>query len=308
MKKFIILAIICLSVLSIFTVGCTNTQKDITDGVTFTDALNRNVTIAKNPKNVVVLQGSFAKTWLLAGGEIKGVTIDAFEDLNLDLPDATIVGTVKDPNLETIISLNPDFVIMSSDIAGHIEIAKSLDSMKIDYAYFKQESFEDYLGMLKIMTDITAQPDLYKTNGLDIQKVVDNVRELAKNQTDKPSVLFVRARSQGVSAKATDHMVCTMLEEFGCENIASSDNSLLENLSIEQVIAKDPDIILVTFMGDEEKAKAYLKKEWESTPKWSELSAVKNNNYIFLEKSLYHFKPNELWGKAYENLYQILFQ
>lgn len=308
MKKFIILTIICLSVLSVFAVGCTNTQKDITDGVTFTDALNRNVTITKNPKNVVVLQGSFAKTWLLAGGEIKGVTIDAFEDLNLDLPDATIVGTVKEPNLETIISLNPDFVIMSSDIAGHIEIAKSFDSMHIDYAYFKQESFEDYLGMLKIMTDITDQPDLYKTNGLDIQTVVDNVRELAKNQTDKPSVLFVRARSQGVSAKATDHMVCTMLEEFGCENIASSDNSLLENLSIEQVIAKDPDIILVTFMGDEEKAKAYLKKEWESTPKWSELSAVKNNNYIFLEKSLYHFKPNELWGKAYENLYQILFQ
>lgn len=307
MKKLIVLLLLAVVICGSVFAGC-DLSEDNSDGITFTDALGRSVTVAKDPERVVSLQGSFAETYMVAGGDLVGVTTDAFEDFGLDLPNAEIVGTVKEPNTEILLSLDPDFVIMSEDIAGHREVAKLLDSIKIPYAYFKQETFEDYLGMLKIFTDITGKPENYVEYGEKLQASVDDVITRAKAQNDKPTVLFVRARSQGVSAKADDHMVCTMLDEFGCVNIANKVSSLLENLSLEQIIIEDPDIILVTCMGDENKAKEYLKNAWESNPAWSGLKAVKNKNYIFLQKNLFHFKPNARWAQAYETLYQILFE
>lgn len=288
-------------------VACFPENENAQDGYSFVDAEGREVKLNAVPKRVVSLQGSFAKTWMLAGGSLVGVTTDLQEDFGIVIDGATVVGTVKDPNSEVVVSLSPDFVILSEDIAQHKEIAKLLDTMKITYAYCKQESYSDYLTMLKNFTGITGREDLYVQYGTSVQSAIDSVLDKVKAIEDKPTVLFVRARSQGVSAKATDHMVCTLLDEFGCVNIAKQDNQLLESLSIEQIIKKDPDVILVTTMGDENDAKAYLKNAWESNPAWSELSAVKNNRYIFLPKDLFHFKPNEKWGDAYEYLFEVLF-
>ena len=72
MKKF--LAILLISSLLVLG-GCSagqngdNSQKN-ENTVTFTDALNREVTIAKNPKRTAALIGSFADVWTLSGGEI----------------------------------------------------------------------------------------------------------------------------------------------------------------------------------------------------------------------------------------------
>lgn len=307
MKKTVSLLIIFAVLAVCVFAGCTTSTLP-EDGITFTDALGRSVTVEQTPQRVVSLQGSFAETWLVAGGQLIGVTTDVFEDYNLDVGDAATVGTVKEPNTEILLSLNPDFVIMSQDIAAHREVAKLLDSVGVSYAYFKQETFDDYLSMLKNFTDITGNKQNYTLYGTDLKSKIDDVIKAAKNVSDKPKVLFVRARSQGVSAKASDHMVCTILDEFGCVNIAAQTPSLLENLSIEQIIKSDPDIILVSCMGDENAAKSYLENAWETNPSWSGLTAVKNDRYVFLQKDLFHFKPNARWATAYETLYQILFQ
>ena len=286
-------------------VSCTesNSQKVFYQ---FNDSMNNIVTLSQKPERVIALSGSYADIYMLSGGEIIATTDDAFDELQLDLPeDVKSVGTVKTPNLETVISLKPDFVILSSDIAGHKEIANSFDYLEKPYAFFKGDSFDDYLNMLKIGTDLTGRKDLYIKNGIDIKEKIDAI--LSTPNDEKVEVLFVRARSQGVSAKANDHFVCTMLDELGALNIASKEKSMLENLSIEQIIAKDPDVILVTTMGDEEKSKKYLKNMWESNPAWKELTAIKENKYVFLPKSLFHYKPNNRWGEAYEQLQEILF-
>ena len=39
---------------------------------------------------------------------------------------------------------------------------------------------------------------------------------------------------------------------------------------------------------------------------WAELSAVKNGHYFVLPKDLFHLKPNDRWGEAYEKIENIL--
>ena len=258
---------------------------------------------------MVSLVGSYAETWTLAGGELIGVTDDVIKEDRLKITDEiSIVGTVKDPNVEEILFLSPDFVLLSPDIENHLKIAETLEDANIAHAYFKVEYFEDYLNMLNICTDITGNKDLYEEHGLKIKEDIEYILSKIKtNSLNKPTVLFVRAFSSGAKAKKDDNLTCKMLEDLGTVNIVAKHPSLLEELSIEEIIQEDPDYIFVTTMGNTEKAIEALKSGIEKNPAWSNLTAVKNNRYIILAKELFHYKPNAKWGESYRYLAEIIY-
>jgi len=274
---------------------------------TFTDSLENTVVLKEKPEKVVALVGSYAETWLLAGGELAGVTDDVITERKMDVSENTkIVGTIKDPNLEEILSLEPDFILLSPDIESHTQISETLKKAQIPHAYFKIEQFEDYLNMLDICTDITGSKDLYEKNGLKVQKQIEDV--ISKiDTTSKPSVLFIRAFSSGAKAKDDVNMTCKILNDLSTVNIASEHQSLLEDLSIEEIIEEDPDYIFVTTMGDTDKAIKAMKNGIEKNLAWKNLTAVKNDRYIVLPKDLFHYKPNARWGESYEYLAKIIY-
>lgn len=275
---------------------------------TFTDALGKDVVVEEKPQRVVSLVGSYSETWILAGGDLIGVTDDVEKEGRMEITkDMQVVGTIKEPNLETIIALNPDFIMLSPDVTNHMKIAESLEQLNINHAFFKVEEFEEYLSMLDICTNITARKDLYEENGLKIQKDIDDILSKVEGQKEEFKVLFIRAFSSGAKAKKDDNMTCTILDNLGTVNIAAQHPSLLEELSIEEIIQEDPDFIFVTTMGDEQKAVDALKNGIETNPAWSTLSAVKNDRYILLPKELFHYKPNAKWGESYRYLAEIIY-
>ena len=101
-----------------------------------------------------------------------------------------------------------------------------------------------------------------------------------------------------------------MLADLGCVNIADSDQSLLENLSLEAIIAADPDYIFVVLQGvgqTVEQAQAILDENLLSNPAWESLRAVQEDHFYILEHALYNLKPNARWGTSYESLADILY-
>lgn len=284
-----------------------NNTNESTTAVTFTDALGREVTVDQ-PKKVAALMGSFAEVWVLSGGELAGVTEDATSERELTLgDDVTLLGTMQAPNIEKLIEADIDFVILSSNVAEHVKLKDTLELAGINCAYFNVESFDDYLSMLKICTDITGDKDSYTKNGENVKAEID-AAIARKPQGAAPTVLFLRAFSTGIKAKGSDSMTGIMLKDMGCINIADSDESLLEDISIEKIIEEDPDYIFVVTMGSsEEKAFEMIDKTLTSNPAWSELKAVKENHYVVLPKQLFHLKPNNKWGASYEILADILY-
>lgn len=272
----------------------------------FQDSNGKEVKVEKIDR-VVILYGSFAEIWQLAGGKLVGTTKDAIEERKMVLGEETeIVGTVKDPNLEQILALNPDFVIMSADIAAQTALEESLDEMQIPNASMRVDTFEDYLKFLRIACDMTEREELYQENGIKVKEQIEQI--LAKIPKDEEKkVLLLRAYSTGIKAKTDDNFTGVILENLGLTNIAKKYPSLLEDMSIEEVIMEDPDFIFVITMGAEEKALQALKDSVESDPAWNALKAVKNEHYIILPKELFHYKPNAKWAESYEYLAKIIY-
>ena len=279
--------------------------------VTVTDDLGRSVTIKEEPKSVVALMGSFADTWVLAGGTLKGAVNDAWEDFKLDLgKDVVNLGKYNAISLEQVFTCEPDLVIGSANTKKQVDLKENLEKSGVQVLYFNVNSFEDYLRMLKVCTDITGRTDLYKQNGEDIAVQVEAAKKAAAAKADKaPKILFIRAAASVVKAKnSSDTVLGLMLKDLGCINIADG-SELLEDLSIEKIIQEDPDMIFITEQGsDHEGAMQSLKNALTGNPAWAGLKAVKEDRVYYMEKRLYQLKPNKLWGQAYEELEKLIYE
>ena len=279
--------------------------------VTFVDDLGRTVTV-KNPQRVACLLGSFAEVWQLAGGQVIATADDAWEDFGLELPeDAVNLGGTKHLSLELLLAAQPDFILASTNTRQNVEFRETLEATGIPVAYFDVFDFEDYLRLLKICTDITGCGDRYETYGTAVQQEIQQVIEKSRlrlQTREAPKVLFLRASASAAHVKNSEGVILgSMLKNLGCINIADSDATLLENLSIERILEADPDFIFVVQQGDDgEGTREYVRQFLQEHPAWAQLTAVKNDNVHFLEKALFGLKPNHRWGQAYAIVEEIL--
>ncbi|MCI9119981.1 MAG: ABC transporter substrate-binding protein [Oscillibacter sp.] len=277
--------------------------------VTFTDALDREITVDR-PQRVAVLIGSFTDIWVLAGGQdqLTASAGDAWVGQGLDLPDTVAnLGGSRDLNLELLLDSDPDFIIASANTKTGLDLQEFLDQTGVPYAYFIVNTFEDYLDMLNVCTQITGCTENYQTYGLDVQKQVEAARAMADGSA--PRVLYVRASGSSVKVKnSEDSVLGEMLADLGCENIADSATSLLENLSMEVILEQDPDYIFAVVQGtDNTDAENMLNNTLLTDPAWNTLTAVQNGRFHVMDQALYNLKPNAEWGIAYENLARILY-
>lgn len=161
--------------------------------------------------------------------------------------------------------------------------------------------------MLDICTRITGQRDRYDRYG---QALLDQV-EAARGRADgsAPTVLYIRATGASCKVKnSRDSVLGEMLFDLRCVNIADSDTSLLEQLSLEAILARDPDFIFMVLQGaDPAAAERLLDQTLLSNPAWQSLTAVKEGRCRVLDDQLYNLKPNARWGEAYEKLADILY-
>lgn len=278
------------------------------DTITFTDSLGKTIIMKKNPERVVSLYTSYLDLWDMAGGKVVGRP-DTKEAVPAAAKEVETIGLYTSPNLEKILALQPDLILINSDLSAQVALIPIFEKNNIPYAALKYDTFSDYAKILKIYTSLTDREDIYQTKGVEVGKKIDSI--IAKVPRDrKPSVLLLLGSTKSVSVRLPNTTVGEMLKDLGTENIAYDSNlkaSDMEVFSMERVIEKNPDFIFVQTMGDIDETTARVKKDIESNPAWGYLTAVKEGRYIFLPKDLFLFKPNDRYAEAYEKLAKMLY-
>ena len=261
----------------------------------------------ESPQRVVALSSSLAEIWLLAGGTLVGTTSDTLERDFAGLSDnVAVIGTVKEPVLEAILDLKPDFVILSADITGHTALEQVLKDANIKCHFAHVETLAEYLDTLEMFCGLTGNSELLEKNGTDVQAQIKRLTDEYVLPSPPPTYLLMRVHSSGGKVIADDHVACDILSELGAVNIAAREQSLLSDLSLEAILESDPDYIFVVTMGDEDAALKTLEQMFTLQPAWERLSAAQNDRVHVLPKELFHYKPNAKWGEAYEAVIELL--
>ena len=272
-------------------------------GYTFTDDLGNQVTVSSHER-VVAGMGSFANIWELAGGTLVGASNDAFSDYHIESK-AEKVGDFSSLNAESIIALDPDFVILTGANSGRgggvaqTDLKDTLQAAGIAVAYFNVTTFDDYLRMLKTCCDITGDTKAYEENGTNVAENIAAIKKKAEGKS-AGSVAVLTTYSGGTRVQASSTQTGTMPD---------ADKSLLSDYSPESLVKAAPDFIFLLPMGDSnEAAQKALKDQTTANPAWKELTAVKKGHVITLDPKLFLYKPNNNWDDAYEELYEALYE
>ena len=218
--------------------------------VSIVDDLGRTVTV-EDPQRVAALIGSFADVWCLAGGAdtLAATANDAWTSFEgLPLEGVVNLGATKDLSLETLIAAEPDFIVASCNTQLDLELLPVFEEMGIPAAYFEVSTFRQYLSMLERCTQITGDAEAYRENGEAVrQQVADAV---ARADGSAPSVLYIRVSGSGCKVKnSRDNVLGEMLADLGCVNIADREDALLEQLSMEVILAEDPDYVFLVYQS-----------------------------------------------------------
>lgn len=285
--------------------GITINEED----VVFTDASGNEAAVKKNPQRVIVLQNSLMEIWYQSGGTVVGRVEESGDKIVEDAMSAEVVGSIGEPSLEKILSLEPDLVIVAGSYTGQREMIPSLEQNNIQIINLDNDLLEDYYKTVRLFTAVTGREDLYENHVEKIQNKVDEIISKAPSDKDyKAVIMFATAKS--ITVRDSNTMVGEMLKDLNVINISDSADSGADTktFSMEKIIQEDPDFIFVQTMGsDLEKITERLKSDALENPAWASLTAVKEDRYIVLPKDLYLYKPNDRYPEAYEGLAKMIY-
>lgn len=292
------------------------------DSVTFTDATSNLLTVSRNPEKTVNLYASFTTLWYEAGGTVSGciggsTSQELYQEyIGRDITKddgMTIVATSssgKKWDTESIIALKPDLIVCSTAMSGYSTIQAPAEAAGIPVIAVNYDDFSDYLKWFKVFCNLTDHAELWDSVAMKtLDDVVDVLTEIQSEQG--PSVFSMFSGADSLQANTSATVVGGMIHAMNAVNIVdqweNSTGAERLDINLETVFAANPDIIVIQCHAGAEVAQEQVEKTYGSNPVWQSLKAVQENKVFYLEKTLFHNKPNSRFAEAYQKLAEIVY-
>jgi len=256
LNKIIISCLMLLSSLS------ANAQVEVTDG------LGKRLTIDKPAIRIISLAPHVTELLYAAGATNQVVAAVSFSDFPEQAKELPRVGSYNKFDLESIIAMNPDLVIAWKSGNPHEQL-KGVEKLGYKMFYSEPRELED------VANEIKQLGVLLNTQAIANNVAKDYLRKLIKLQTEyrnKEKVnVFYQVWDDPLFTINGEHIISRVIDLCGGRNVFSDLSVLSPRVSIEAVIEKDPEAIIV---GMTDSRKEWL-DEWKQ---WRGMKAVKNNN------------------------------
>ena len=277
------------------------TEPAVETTLTVTDGLGREVSLNGVPQRIISLAPSNTEILFGIGAGDQVVGRDQLSDFPDEAKNATDIGSTFDAlNTELIVSLKPDLVLAAE--INKPEQVKQLEDLGLIVYYLKNPTtLEEMYGNLELVAQMTGHSQEVATLIESLKERVVAVDEKIATASSHPSVFYELDGSDPAkpftAGKGT--FITQLIERAGGENIAA-DLDGYPQLSLEQVVAADPDFII---LGD---ARYGVSPESiAERPGWENLKAVKNKQVVPFNDDLVS-RPGPRLVDALEELAKLL--
>jgi len=276
------------------------------------DDAKRRIEIPERPKKIIVLNSSNLELLYAVGGEAVGrpESTGMPKELYEKVKSLPSVGETPNPNIEKIVALDPDLVI-GVNISFHHAIIPPLEKAKIPVIFLSINNYKDIMDKLKIYGRITGNHKRAMSIISDIQKKTEEIRKAVQGYRKK-KVAIIWGSTQSFNMALPASFVGNLVEMLGGINIAAGSNPITSMpqyapLSMEYILSKDPDVVLLITHGYDDKVSDKFKKEIERHPAWKGLRAVKDGRVYQLPYPLFGVNPAIRVADAIEHLAELLY-
>lgn len=278
MRRVLVL-LVALSLVLVSLVGC-NTQKENSnsmDPLTIKDSSGTDVTISKKPERIISLVPSSTEVIYALGLGDKIVGVTTYDDYPAEVKSKEKIGDLK-VNTEKVVSLQPDLILANS-LNG--EAVDGLRQLGLTVLVTNAQTFDEVYTTIEMIGKATGASDKAEELVANMKKEVESVKEKVKGipQDKKPKVWVEIDDKFFSTGKGT--FMNDIIEMAGGVNIAS-DLEGWKQLSEEQIILRNPDVIFDTYSYMNPNAAKLIKER----AKWQSISAVKNGKVYDVDSNV----------------------
>lgn len=236
-------------------------------------------TLHQAPKRVVALEFSFVDALTLVDVSPVGIADDQDPSRLLPAIRAKLgpwqsVGFRAQPSLEVIASLKPDLIIADWD--RHGAIAKALRQIAPTLMLSsRRETYQRSLLAAQTIAALVGKEQQMEQRIAQHQQIMALQAQRLKGIDG--TVQFAVVRENGFYLHAEDSFAAGVIRALGLTvpDTAASDKDVSRQISLEQLLAINPDYLIVG-----EYASPHLVDQWQTQPLWSMLTVAKKGRLL----------------------------
>jgi iron complex transport system substrate-binding protein len=262
--------------------GSSSTDDSVTSVVDATTVDNAagDVDESGSPERIVSLSPTHTEILFAIGAGDQVVAVDAMS--NHPEEAAAVLTSLSgfEPNVESIVSFEPDLVVIGDDYNG---LAEQLASVGIDsWATPAPLNLDEVLAQIEDLGERVGRLDeaveLTGSMGSEIDEIVSSTPQLEVPLT------YYHELDDTYFTVTSNTFVGSVYELFGLRNIADAaeDQSDYPQLSAEFILSQNPDLV---FLADT-KCCAVSAESVAARPGWETLAAVQNSHVIALDDDI----------------------
>ncbi|MEG0847569.1 MAG: ABC transporter substrate-binding protein [Niameybacter sp.] len=252
--------------------------KDVAYPVSIVDSTGTTITLNEEPQKIVSLAPSTTEILGALGISDKVVGRTKYCNYPETIQDATDVGGTSNPNVETIVALQPDLVVASTHVSD--EVIAKLREINIPVAFLnEQENFEGTYSAIEnigLLVGCTEEAKIV-VEGMrtQIEETIKKVNAL--NKEEKPRVYYAVWYGDSDSTAGGDTFIGEMIRLAGGENIAQDVEGW--SISKEKIVEGNPEMIIVP-------AGNGIKEGMETTDFYKDLTAVQEGHIYEINQDM----------------------
>lgn len=189
-------------------------------------------------------------------------------------PEAAVkekIGTFSQPSIEKILSLKPDIIFCTG--LEQAPIISKLRKLKLKVVVSDPDNMESLFNSIAKIGKLTGKEEkaamIIENMKKDINNIVFSVKKIP---ADKRQKVFIEIWHNPLTTAGKGSFVDELITLAGGINIASDLKSAYGSFSSECVIKRNPDCIILAYMGNEN-----FSDNIKTRCGWENISAVRNN-------------------------------
>lgn len=229
------------------------------------------------PQRIVILSPTHTEIVFAIGG---GDQVVAVDDMSNHPPEAADVATALsgyEPNVESIVSYEPDLVVIGDDYNG---LAEQLASVGIEsWSSPAPQNIDEVFEQIEDLGRRIGRAESAAQLAAEMRAEIDSI--VTSSATLSEPLTYYHELDDSYFTVTSNTFIGSVYELFGLRNIADAAeaDSDYPQLSAEFIISQNPDLV---FLADT-KCCAVTPETVSARPGWDSLAAVQNRRVIALD-------------------------
>lgn len=248
-------------------------------GSVFHDSLGRALTLSSAPMRIISLAPSITEMLYFLGLDDRLVGVTQFSSFPKEAQSKPKVGAYTGISIEKVMSLEPDLVVATAD-GNRKEDVEMLEEVGIPVYVINPRTLSQTLESLEKLGEVCGIGNRSKRLVRPLRGRVVRVERAVQNRQRPLVLLVINVKPlMSVNCKTIHHNI---IQLAGGRNMTADQPITYPKLSMEQVIDRGPDVIIISSMkreGGYEEAR----REWF---RWPTLPAVRRGRVYLIDSDL----------------------